>query len=204
MGRREDNKARKRADLQAAALSLFLRHGFSATSIEQIVAAAGVARGTFYLYFEDKEAVFRALVGGVLDPAADALIEARQALDEATTADEATAAYERLGEALIEDVSGHMGQTLLYYREFRHPGPIGEWLRMRGAQLDAFVGDLVASQMEHGLLRRADARVVALAIAGAIDRLVWAWLEQQPLAPPAEIAHEVVRLFGEGLVPRAG
>lgn len=200
MGRREDNKAKKRADLERAAAELFRRQGYAETSIEQIVAAAGVARGTFYLYFGDKEALFRALVAAVLDPAADALVEARQALDEAADLADTQAAYAVLGQSLVAAVADRPGEALLYYRELRNPGPVGEWLRSRGAQLDAFVVEMVASLMARGLIRSADPLVVALAIVGAIDRLAYAWLEGGQVGEPPHVAREIVELFGQGLV----
>lgn len=51
----------RRAELMNAAQRLFLRHGVTATSIEEITAAAGVAKGTFYLYFNSKEDIRAAL-----------------------------------------------------------------------------------------------------------------------------------------------
>jgi AcrR family transcriptional regulator len=44
-----------------AAQRLFLDHGVAPTTIEQITSAAGVAKGTFYLYFSSKEDVLAAL-----------------------------------------------------------------------------------------------------------------------------------------------
>ena len=52
----------RRRELLVAARDAFLDRGFVATTVDDIVAAAGVARGTFYLYFSDKRAVFEALV----------------------------------------------------------------------------------------------------------------------------------------------
>ncbi|MFZ4578664.1 MAG: TetR/AcrR family transcriptional regulator [Myxococcota bacterium] len=200
MGRREDNKAKKRTDLEAAALRLFLGQGFHATTIEQIAAEAGVARGTFYLYFDDKETIFRTLVGAVLDPAVDALVDARKALDEAVDEDGTQAAYLVLAQALIDAVSQAPEATLLFYREQRNPGSVGDWLRSRGAQLDAFVADLLSSLMVRGLIRKTDDRFVALAILGAIDRLVYAWLCGHLPDDPWPVAREVVQLFGAALV----
>lgn len=48
------NKQRKRESLLDSAFSLFIDNGFSKTSISDIVNHAGVAKGTFYLYFKDK------------------------------------------------------------------------------------------------------------------------------------------------------
>jgi AcrR family transcriptional regulator len=44
-----------------AAEALFIRHGFRRTTMDDIARAAGVAKGTLYLYFASKEAVFDAL-----------------------------------------------------------------------------------------------------------------------------------------------
>ena len=46
---------RTRADIREAANRLFLEHGVDATTVDAICAAAGVAKGTFYLYFHRKE-----------------------------------------------------------------------------------------------------------------------------------------------------
>ena len=47
--------AATRARIREAANQLFLEHGFEATTVDAIVAAAGISKGTFYLYFERKE-----------------------------------------------------------------------------------------------------------------------------------------------------
>jgi AcrR family transcriptional regulator len=48
-------------ELMAAAQQLFIDHGVAATTVEQITARAGVAKGTFYLYFASKEDLLAAL-----------------------------------------------------------------------------------------------------------------------------------------------
>ena len=44
----------RRREIAMAALEVFAEHGFEATSISQIAAAAGVGKGTIYLYFATK------------------------------------------------------------------------------------------------------------------------------------------------------
>lgn len=51
----------RRQELMNAAQRLFLAQGIQSTTVEQITATAGVAKGTFYLYFSCKEDVLRAL-----------------------------------------------------------------------------------------------------------------------------------------------
>lgn len=54
MGKIDNKKQQKRDSLLESAFSLFIDNGFSKTSISDIVNNAGVAKGTFYLYFKDK------------------------------------------------------------------------------------------------------------------------------------------------------
>lgn len=54
MGKAEENKKAKREALLSTAFDLFTAQGFPATSIANIAEKAGVAKGTFYLYFKDK------------------------------------------------------------------------------------------------------------------------------------------------------
>lgn len=54
MGKAETKKQIKRESLLNTAFDLFTTKGINNTSIADIVEAAGVAKGTFYLYFKDK------------------------------------------------------------------------------------------------------------------------------------------------------
>src|SRR5688572_10555759 len=55
-------KSERRQQILMAARDEFAKRGYHQTTIDDIVATAGVARGTFYLYFEDKRAVFSDLI----------------------------------------------------------------------------------------------------------------------------------------------
>ena len=54
MGKVDENKQQKEDALFRSAYNLFMSKGISKTSIHDIVQDAGVAKGTFYLYFKDK------------------------------------------------------------------------------------------------------------------------------------------------------
>ena len=69
-------RERMRAILVEAALRLFARKGVDATTIDEIVTVAGVAKGTFYNYFTDRADIARAVGGNIrheLNMAVDAL-----------------------------------------------------------------------------------------------------------------------------------
>ncbi len=77
---REARTAARREAILAAALDEFSQRGFEATRLDDVAKRAGVAKGTIYLYFRDKEALFQELIRAMLTPVAGG-IEALGALD---------------------------------------------------------------------------------------------------------------------------
>ncbi|HZQ12522.1 MAG TPA: TetR/AcrR family transcriptional regulator [Pseudolabrys sp.] len=65
---REARSAVKREAILAAALDQFSQQGFEAARLEDVAKRAGVAKGTIYLYFRDKETLFQELIRGMLTP----------------------------------------------------------------------------------------------------------------------------------------
>jgi AcrR family transcriptional regulator len=55
-------KQARPAEILDGALKVFAQKGFAAARMDDIAKAAGVTKGTIYLYFENKEAVFKSLV----------------------------------------------------------------------------------------------------------------------------------------------
>lgn len=70
---RKDKKQATRESLRAAALRCFAKRGFLTTSIAEITAEAGVAKGTFYVHYEDKEALLDELLTDFNDTLAERL-----------------------------------------------------------------------------------------------------------------------------------
>jgi AcrR family transcriptional regulator len=63
--RRAEDRPR---EICAAALEVFAEKGFAAARLEEIARRAGVSKGTLYLYFKDKEDLFRAVVRDTVAP----------------------------------------------------------------------------------------------------------------------------------------
>src|SRR2546425_11272769 len=59
------DKTERRLDLLRAARDVFATKGYHDAKVDDIVAAAKVAKGTFYLYFPDKRSIFSELVDGL-------------------------------------------------------------------------------------------------------------------------------------------
>src|SRR2546423_6648399 len=71
--RRVERTADKRGAILAAALEEFSARGFAAMRLDDVARRAGVAKGTIYLYFRDKESLFQELVRAMLGPVVGAL-----------------------------------------------------------------------------------------------------------------------------------
>lgn len=71
--RRAEKSAARREAILDAALEEFCARGFAATRIDDVARLAGVAKGTIYLHFRDKEALFQEIVTTMLVPVVAAL-----------------------------------------------------------------------------------------------------------------------------------
>lgn len=65
---RDIRSASRREAILAAALEEFSARGFEAARLDDVAKRAGVAKGTIYLYFADKETLFQELVRSMLTP----------------------------------------------------------------------------------------------------------------------------------------
>lgn len=68
--RRSEDRPR---EICAAALDVFAEKGFAAARLDEIARRAGVSKGTLYLYFQDKEDLFRAVVRDTVAPNIEAI-----------------------------------------------------------------------------------------------------------------------------------
>jgi AcrR family transcriptional regulator len=65
---RKARSGERRETILAAALDEFSSRGFEAARLEDVARRAGIAKGTIYLYFRDKESLFQELIRTMLTP----------------------------------------------------------------------------------------------------------------------------------------
>jgi len=70
---RSERRIERREAILAAALDEFSARGFAAARLDDVAARAGVAKGTIYLYFRDKESLFQELVRAMVGPLVGAI-----------------------------------------------------------------------------------------------------------------------------------
>ena len=171
-GRRERTKAANRAAILDAALEVFAEAGYDAAGVRDIIRRTDLASGTFYNYFPDKEAIFRALVE---DTGREARRRVRAARRRATTAEEFVGgAYRAFFEYIVEDPErfAFMRRNL-------------DTLRTRfgdavlPASTDELADDLRAA-IAAGVVPEHDPRYMAAAMVGAGFEIAVRMLESDP------------------------
>lgn len=145
--------AAKRQQILDGARRAFLTNGFEAASMGEIARAAGVSKGTLYVYFDSKEALFVALVEETKRQTAERLT----ALD--SHSPDVAATLTDFGAALILRMSRpeHI-QTLRMVMAVadRIPEPALGFYRAGPAHGAQIVGDYLAALAAEGRLRLAD------------------------------------------------
>jgi AcrR family transcriptional regulator len=113
-----------------AAREVFARQGFSETVIDDIAAAAGIAKGTVYLYFASKEQIY---LEALLERAREVEALSREKMLAASSWQEKIRAYM---ETRLQYLSEHQDFFRIYATEFRN-------MCMQGKALGAEVQDLI-------------------------------------------------------------
>ncbi len=162
-----DQAARER--LLAAAAELFARKGYAATSVGEIVAAAGVTKPTLYYHFRSKEGLYLEMMQG---GAAEFLgILERH---EGTRGDGVAAHIRGMCEEVFDLLLAQLPVVRVMYAVYYGP-PQGAPHIDFDAFHDRFHGTLarlVRRGIARGELRRADPEAVVLAVTGAMSACI--------------------------------
>jgi AcrR family transcriptional regulator len=171
---------------------LFGQQGFHATSVSDITREAGVAQGTFYLYFDSKEAIFRALVLNLSH-------ELRLALHRATEHAGDRLSIEEAGvRAFLEFVSAHHDlYRIVFESQFIDPGLMRRYYERLA---EGYTRGLEAS-MARGEVRAGDAETMAYCLMGASHFLGMRWVVWEGQEPPPAVMETMLTFIRAALVP---
>src|ERR1700694_412580 len=189
-----------RAAILAAALKEFSARGFAAARLDDVAVAAGIAKGTIYLYFRDKEALFQDLIRSEMSPVVGAL-EAALALDLPVRA-----VAERAVELFVREIYGTSRRDiirLIISEGPRFPQLADFYYREVLSRIIAAVRALLGRALERGELRSdAIIRFPQLLGAPGIVAIIWSGLFERhdPLDVQALMRDHLDLLFGEGEV----
>jgi AcrR family transcriptional regulator len=186
----------RRAEILAAALEEFTARGFEAARLDDVAKRAGVAKGTIYLYFADKETLFQELVRSMVSPVLGILEQMR--------------AVDMPARTLVEGILGTFVREVLGTRRKdvirlilaegpRFPAIAEFYYREVVGRVLAIVRPLLARAYERGELENdALVRFPQLIIAPGLVAIMWSALfeKYEPLDVPAMIRAHIGILFG--------
>lgn len=202
-GVRDQNRQERTRVIAQAALRLFLERGLEAVTIDEITARAGVAKGSFYRYFADKTALVDALFLPLASGVDDALSRCQANIDAAEGRAALSVAYERLGLELGGLVLMHRDVLHLYLIERRGPAQGARVpVRRMADALEARAETLTGRARERGLLRPFNARVSSLAVVGAGEQMLYAYLSGKDLGDLTQIPAQITSLIMDGVRAR--
>jgi len=183
---------RTRQKLLDAAEAIFGERGYERASITEITQRAGVAQGTFYVYFPDKQTIFEELVRGLSQRLRRATTEATQGLTNRND-------IERAGfRAFFDFIGRHRG----LYRIVRQAEFVDEalfrWYYERFAE--GYAAGLKAA-MDAGQIREMDPEVMAYCIMGMGDFLGMRWVLWQDESLPDAVFEQAFEFMSHGFTP---
>jgi AcrR family transcriptional regulator len=190
-GRGARRKARTRADLLAAARSVFARRGYHEASIAEITELADVGVGTFYLHFRDKEDIFTTM-----------LSEGLAALREQVSAEIQLAAPERNTFPIaIRAILRHAYERRdLFQSVLSAERRLSRTLQAQSDMSEGFTFVFKTAQAR-GLLEGFDVALLARFVSGIVMQAIVWWFEYDEPGPD-EMAEQVLRLLRQGLPPQ--
>ncbi|HOX27206.1 MAG TPA: TetR/AcrR family transcriptional regulator [Candidatus Krumholzibacteria bacterium] len=178
--------------LLAAAIALFARKGYHATSVREIVEAAGVTKPVLYYWFGSKEGLFHALVELAVAAHREVLASVR------ASGGTATERILLLGERVIELVCAHADVVRVFdavYYGPREGAPAVDFDPLYG-EFNRFLRDLVVDGVRTGEFRDGDVVPMHAALLGAFlvcDTAAVAAAEHAPPPCAGALATQDVR-----------
>ena len=185
----------RREELLAAAAKVFSRKGYRTAGVNDIIAEAGVARGTFYHYFESKKEVFLALIERYFSRFAEILEENHQRLFDALEPGGALpAAWRQNALSILPFHSENPQLTTLVYREAMG---LDERFSDKVRELSSLARTRMVKEFEmvaeRGLMIPCDVELVTTIVNGAMINIIMEYVLEKRDADLADLADALVR-----------
>lgn len=184
----------KRARILQAAIELFLQQGIEKTTISHIVKKAGIAQGTFYLYFDTKLAVMPAI-------AEQMVVTIHDKLHAFSSTASITQKITHCVDVLFDNTSTYKELTKLVYTGFTQTDEITQWETIYKPLYD-WVHDAIEQAKQDGTVQTAiEAKAAARILVGAIESTAEQiyLFDETPVVHVAQMKESIVQFIVSGL-----
>lgn len=181
-----------------SAVKVFAEHGFAQSTISQIAREAGVADGTIYLYFKNKDDI---LVQFYQYKTRQIFERFRDVVDQANTAEEKLRALVRVH---LQEFQQDRDMAIVYQAEtHQNHRRNDENLKEMSKMYRDIIADIVELGQEEGSLHRnLYVGLVKRMINGAVDEVINAWIHSGGQYDLVTMADPLVDLFMTGIMRR--
>lgn len=194
-----ESKQKRRAEIVSAATKVFAEKGYHTASINDVIEKAGIARGTFYLYFSGKHNVLEAILDDVLE-------RLRSRIKGVETGSDAPPFGEQLRANIIRVIRFATEEREVVRLVLAHGLAPNDEIAERVANFWRHVAIMIESSLTEGMtlgiVRKCDVKINAAASLGAIRGVVEFLVEQEnhDEADLARTAGEVIAFAMRGLI----
>ena len=188
-GLRDDRRHR----IVYCAKAAFAANGYHSTSISQIVQNAGIARGTFYQYFDNKLHIFQTILDSFLQDLQDCIKPVSLSPGSRAPLIQIQDNLTRVLELVLRE--RELTQILL-----RHTGAPGDTVERHVDDFYRQVADVIQRSLNLGmamsLVRPCNTRLTAYSIIGAVKEVVFQLTASEDRQPPVENLVQDLLEFG--------
>lgn len=197
--RRNPSRDERRAQLLEAARSVFGSKGYHAATVDDITRAAGVAKGTFYLYFTEKRTIFYELITRFFE----LITEVGRSVggDEVQTREDFFRRLERAARQLARIFADNRDLVRLTYREsMGMDEKLESMVRRFYRQMAQVEADNVRLGVKLGLFRDdIHPLLAAYAHIGMVERVLLQWLSDRSFPEIPDLVSQIIELAHRGM-----
>jgi TetR/AcrR family fatty acid metabolism transcriptional regulator len=193
-GANREPRGDKKERILAAAIKVFANKGFFQAKVSEIAREAGVADGTIYLYFDNKDDLLIQVFEESMELVISRLRDALEGVD--ATEEKVRRFIEQHLRMVVENpelaevITVELRQSSKFMKEYKNP-KFSSYLKM--------ITDIVAEGSARGVLRSDfDAAMVARALFGMLDELALTWVLVRRFEM-REVAEFVYEFFMNGM-----
>ncbi len=191
------DREQRRSQILDVAKGVFAEKGYHDAKIDDIVLRARIARGTFYLYFEDKRAIFEELIDRFLVRLGDAILPIELGVGRKPPVQQLTDNVRRvvalfLGDAAMAKIllSDAVGLDVEFDRK----------LLAFYDEITTLIQRSLAQGEDAGLVRPGNARIRAFCLIGIVKELLYQVLMRRAGIPTDDLVETVMSLVVDGLL----
>ncbi len=185
----------KRRDILQAAMRVFARSGFFNSKVSDVAKQAGVADGTIYLYFRNKDdlliSLFDQTMGEFVSGAKEALV----------ATDDPVEKLRRLARLHLEGLGRNRDLAIVFQIELRHSSKfMARFSRTRLADYFELIRSVIREGQARGRFRKTHhEKTLTKCFFGALDEMATSWILTKRRYDLAELSETIVDVFVHGL-----